>query len=96
MLVQADFNRDGKPDMAAVTGTGIYILLGNGDGKFIVKATFSTGLYASVWATAGDFNRDGSPDLAVVNSFARRVSIFLGNGDGTFGAKTDIALPGRN
>jgi hypothetical protein len=32
----------------------------------------------------GDFNRDGNPDLAVVNHGSHTVSIFLGNGDGTF------------
>jgi hypothetical protein len=34
----------------------------------------------------GDFNRDGIPDLAVLNSVDGTVSIFLGNGGGTFAA----------
>src|SRR2546425_244962 len=37
----------------------------------------------------GDLNEDGKPDLAVANLSANTVSVLLGNGDGTFGAKTD-------
>jgi hypothetical protein len=39
----------------------------------------------------GDFNGDGRADLAVVNQTANTVSVLLGNGDGTFGPKTDYA-----
>lgn len=37
----------------------------------------------------GDFNGDGKPDLAVANNSTRNISVLLGNGDGTFGVKTD-------
>jgi hypothetical protein len=40
-------------------------------------------------ATA-DFNADGIADLAVTNQSDSTVSIFLGNGDGTFSVKTDF------
>lgn len=33
---------------------------------------------------AGDFNADGKPDIAIVDSGNQIVSIYLGNGDGTF------------
>ena len=39
----------------------------------------------------GDLNGDGKPDLAVANYGSNTVSVLLGNGDGTFGAKTDFA-----
>jgi hypothetical protein len=39
----------------------------------------------------GDFNRDGKLDLAVANNGSASVSIFLGNGDGTFQPKVDYA-----
>ncbi len=43
----------------------------------------------------GDFNGDGKLDLAVANSTDNTVSILLGNGDGTFGAKTDFGTGNR-
>ena len=47
------------------------------------QASLTTGLAprAIVW---GDFNGDGKADLAVVNRDSNSVSIFLGNGNGTF------------
>ena len=56
-IVTADFNEDGKLDLA----TGTYILPGNGDGTFQTPINF--GGTAQVLA-AGDFNGDGRPDLA--------------------------------
>jgi hypothetical protein len=40
----------------------------------------------------GDFNRDGQPDLSVANVVAKTVSIWLGDGQGGFGATTDFAV----
>src|SRR6266481_620519 len=41
-----------------------------------------------------DVNKDGHPDLVVANETDGTLSIFLGNGDGTFEAQTVIQLPG--
>ena len=38
----------------------------------------------AVSVIAADFNADGTPDLAVANGGAGSITIFLGNGDGTF------------
>ncbi len=42
--------------------------------------------------TQGDFNLDGKIDLAVANFGSNTVSIFLGNGDGTFQAAQNISV----
>jgi hypothetical protein len=54
------------------------------------EASLTTGLgpRSIVW---GDFNGDGKPDLAVANRDSNSVSIFLGNGDGTFQAGVSSA-----
>jgi FG-GAP-like repeat/FG-GAP repeat len=40
---------------------------------------------------AGDFNRDGKVDLAVATLGSNTVSVFLGNGNGTFSLKSTLA-----
>ena len=36
------------------------------------------------WISVGDFNGDGKPDIVVTDLNSQNVSVFLGNGDGTF------------
>jgi hypothetical protein len=50
---------------------------------------FSTGAVPCAVAIV-DLNGDGKPDLAVTNANSSTVSVLLGNGDGTFGARTDF------
>lgn len=80
-IVVADFNNDGKPDLAIVNqyqpatcynygGKGtISILLGNGDGTFTAKSTLclvdQLGVYGTPPMVVGDFNGDGKMDLLV-------------------------------
>ena len=56
-LVAADFNRDGKLDLAE--GNSAVLLLGCGDGTF--QAPISYGVPGPL--AAGDLNGDGKPDL---------------------------------
>ncbi|MGH9431520.1 MAG: FG-GAP-like repeat-containing protein, partial [Terriglobia bacterium] len=92
-VVTADFNKDGKLDLAVAAGSGVSILLGNGDGTFQPHVDYATGLNPRS-VVAADFNGDGNPDLVVANSgdssdpFAM-VSVLLGNGDGTFQAASN-------
>ena len=86
-MATADFNGDGKPDLAIVdqTANEVSILLGNGDGTFTQASMspFTVGRLPVAIATA-DFNYDGHPDLAFLNQTDNTVSVLLGNGDGTF------------
>jgi hypothetical protein len=90
----ADFNGDGKPDLAVITRTGFTILLGTGK----VTAPFSTGSSVAVAGAAclvtGDLNGDGIPDLLVaVNDSPNALLSYLGNGDGTFTLKATTPTP---
>jgi hypothetical protein len=89
----ADFNGDGKPDLAISLPDAdeIQILLGNGDGSFTPSLPIpAIGVFV---VATGDFNRDGKADLVLVNTGPGTVSILLGNGDGTFTAKDEITTP---
>jgi hypothetical protein len=84
-IVAADFNGDGKLDVAVTDsgGNAVMILLGNGDGTFGSPVTFPVGTQPNA-IVAGDFNNDGKLDLAVANFADGTVTLLLGNGDGTF------------
>jgi hypothetical protein len=66
-ITVADFNQDGKPDLAVTDNSGVNILLGNGDGTFQAAQIYMAGSYPSS-LVSGNFNRDGYPDLAVANA----------------------------
>ncbi len=48
---------------------------------------------APVATVSADFNNDGKLDLAVANGGASSVTIFLGNGDGTFTNTATVSIP---
>lgn len=92
-IVAADFNGDGKTDLAitAEQDETLTILLGNGDGTFVAAASPAVTYYCTTIALA-DLNIDGKPDLVVGCSNGGLVAVLLGNGDGTFSAAPPVPV----
>ena len=95
----ADLDGDGHLDLVTANQAAntVSILLGNGDGTFRARTDFEAGGHPMSVAVA-DLNADGRPDLAVAGEgydpdYAGRVSVLLGNGDGTFGTRTQYGVP---
>jgi hypothetical protein len=89
-----DFDRDGKEDLlfADFSDNAVGLLLGNGDGTFQGKSTFSVG-DSPFDVVIADFDGDGNLDVATANN-SNSVSVLLGNGDGTFQSAKNY--PGEN
>ena len=79
----ADFNGDGKADLAFTDAQNLNVLLGNGDGTFQKAITYPAGDTPSYFAV-GDFNGDGKADVDVLNFSSGTTDVLLGNGDGSF------------
>lgn len=91
-LTIADFNRDGKIDVAVANDSMLEFLYQNkGDGTFE-----ETGLtaeiavdgdgrtYAGMGIAAQDYDNDDLPDLVITNLANQKYALYHNNGDGTF------------
>jgi hypothetical protein len=97
-IVVADFNGDGKLDMAVLNANSsvVTILLGNGDGTFTIAGSSPASGSGPNQLAVGDFNGDGIPDLAVTDTSTNSVNILLGKGDGTFTVTTSPPTVGSS
>jgi hypothetical protein len=101
--IAGDFNGDGNTDVAVFEyneGPGVIaVLLGKGDGSF--QAPVSSPMTEEVAGALGeaDFNGDGKLDLVAwtsspyLNTAPSYLSVFLGNGDGTFQGTIHVPTP---
>jgi hypothetical protein len=84
-IATADFNGDGKLDMAVAddqSGT-ISVLLATVNGNYRPPVNYSVGTNGGRQVATADFNNDGHPDLVAING-SGGVSVLLNNGNGTF------------
>ena len=90
----ADFNRDGKLDLALSVNNQLQILFGNGKGAF--SAGPITDLNVSQSLALGDFDGDGDADLATwaYDSGSVYVQVAYGDGTGNFPKIVETELPG--
>jgi hypothetical protein len=88
----ADFAGRGTDDIATANDLGISaistvrVLFNQGDGTFPPPITQVQVGQGNVSLATGDFRGTGVQDLVTTNFSSDTVSVFLGNGDGTFGA----------
>ena len=107
-IAVGDFNKDGIPDIVAADffGSSIDVLLGNKDGS-LQKATILSTAVSPLAVVVADFNKDGNLDvgLATGGPYSQEkgfngvggIYVFVGKGDGTFSAGTEVfAASGAN
>lgn len=95
-IVAADMNGDGVLDLAVTNGTSdtISVLIGNSDGTFKTKVDYPAADNPRGIAAA-DVTGDGIVDLVTTDNggaLGNTVSLYTGNGDGTFQARTSFTV----
>jgi hypothetical protein len=92
-VVVADFNGDGRPDIASLNSNGISVFVQNSDGTFQAAVSYPTGNSPTL-IQVGDVDNDGKLDILTESTTTTNIlSVLLGNGDGTFQAAKSTTLP---
>jgi type II secretory pathway component GspD/PulD (secretin) len=91
----ADFNQDGIPDLAILNQTSnsvtVYEGVGNGTFKLFSNTSLATGAFP-VAISSGTLAGSTGPALAIANQNDNSVTVYLGNGNGTFVAASQSPL----
>ncbi|MGC1781930.1 MAG: FG-GAP-like repeat-containing protein [Acidobacteriaceae bacterium] len=84
-IVTADFNNDGKLDLAVSdsANNNVHVLTGNSTGTFTLLGSYSTGAGTKPnGIVAADFNHDGNVDVATINNGNNTATVLLGSATG--------------
>jgi hypothetical protein len=97
-MVLGDVNHDGHLDVVAHGNASFYVWLGKGDGTFPKVDFYTSGSSGTSAMALGDLNNDDKLDLVVSSSLSAgsyaTLSVWLGNGDGSFTHGTNQSLSG--
>ena len=89
----ADLSFDARPDLIVTRGSEIAIYLNKYPQPFAAPVVLTAGHGVTALVVA-DVNRDGKPDLVVAEDGDSAVSVFAGNGNGTFQPRQTFAVAG--
>jgi hypothetical protein len=89
-ILTADLNHDGMGDAIVVDYLSLYVFLMQAGGTLAARPSLTTAGGNISSAIAADLDGDGNIDLAATDSSANTITIFLGNGDGTFRSQTPV------